>query len=231
MDTLVGRGFVGFMGVRLIEKDGVVQLAFEDPKKGKPFFIDFATAEWQRKIAGGLAKNHIFRKALGATDTKPRICDATAGFGTDAIMALALGCEVVALERSPIVAKVLRNGLDRAGREDKKLKLFLARLELLEGDSVEQLKTLQPRPDVVYLDPMFDKPKKSAKSPKAMQLLQELLGVDGDTAANEQKLFAAAWDACRKRVVVKRPLKAVALRADPTHSFKGQSVRYDVYVK
>lgn len=223
-------GLSVFMGVRLVDQNGILQLAFDDPKKGKPFFIDFLTPDWQRKFSAGLAKNHIFRKALGAIDKRPRVCDATTGFGSDAVMALALGCEVVAFEKSPLVAKVLKNGIDRAGREDKKLKLMFARMELFEGDAVEQLRHLVPRPDVVYLDPMFDKPKKSAKSPKAMQILQELLG-DGVSAADEQALFAAAWEACRSRVVVKRALKAKAIKPNPTHSYKGQSIRYDVYVR
>ncbi len=230
MDIMVVNGVGVRMAVKLIEQEGAVGLAFSDETKGKPFFVDFLTPGWKKNFTDGLPRNHIFRRALGAATAKPRVCDATAGFGSDAVLALAMGCEVVALERSTLVAKVLRDGVQRAARQDLQMKLMFARLELLEGDAMEQLGSLNPRPDVVFLDPMFDKPKKKAKSPKSMQMLQELLG-QPPTEAEEEKLFAVAWDTCRKRVVVKRPIKARALRPGAAHSFKGQSVRYDVYIK
>jgi 16S rRNA (guanine1516-N2)-methyltransferase len=230
VEFVVDAGAGNKMAVKLVEQEGAIGLAFTDPKKGKPFFVDFLTPTWKRNFSEGLSRNHIFRRALGASSAKPRICDATAGFGTDAVMALSLGCEVVAFERSALVAKVLRDGVNRAARQNMELKLLFARLQLMEGDAIENLATLSPKPDVVYLDPMFDKPKKKSKSPKSMQLLQELLG-QPPTKEEEEKLFTAAWSACRSRVVVKRPIKAHALRPNVTHSFKGQSVRYDVYVK
>ncbi len=230
MDALVAGRFGFDMGVKLVNQEGVVGLAFADEKKGKPYFVDFLTPTWKRNFKDGLPRNHIFRRALGAATDKPLICDATAGFGGDAMLALCLGCEVVALEKSSVVAQVLRDGIDRARREDLNMKKIFARLKLIEGDSVAVLGELAPKPDVVYLDPMFDKPKKKAKSPKAMQMLQELLG-EPPTAEDELKLFEAAWKVCVRRVVIKRPIKARALKAGPTHSYKGQSVRYDVYVK
>lgn len=218
------------MAVKLVEQEGALGLAFEGNTKVKPYFVDFQTSTWRKHFKDGLPRNHIFRRALGAAVNKPRVCDATAGFGGDAVMALALGCEVVALEKSPLVAKVLRDGINRAARQDLQMKQMFARLHLLEGDAIEHLGSLMPKPDVVYLDPMFDKPKKKAKSPKSMQLLQELLG-ESPGADEEQRLFQAAWAACTNRVVIKRPLKAKALIPNVTHSFKGQSIRYDVYTK
>jgi 16S rRNA (guanine1516-N2)-methyltransferase len=223
-------------GVKLIVGSGGIGLAFADKKRGKPYFVDFLTASWRARFNQPLARNHIFRRALGAQkDGEPlHILDATAGFGQDALLALSLGpgCRVVAVERSPVVAMVLRDGLERAAREDALLREKLKRFEVVEMDAAAYLAVLPPErsPDVVYLDPMFQKPKKSAKSPKEMQLLQELF--DGASAlSDDDKLFAAAWSAARRRVVVKRPLKARAIKSAPAHSFKGQSIRYDVYVK
>lgn len=218
------------MAVKLVELEGATGLAFVDEKRGKPFIVDFLSPTWRKHLQQGLARGHIFRKALGAVKSLPTVCDATAGFGSDAVLALALGCEVWAIERSPLVLRVLRDGVERAVREEASVRELFDRFHLIEGDAREVLPKLAPRPDVVYLDPMFDKPKKSAKSPKAMQMLQELLG-DAPSAADELQLFQTAWDVAVKRVVVKRPLKAKALRPMPTHSYKGQSVRYDVYVK
>lgn len=212
------------MAVKVVECDGALALAFDDSSRGKPFYVDFLTPSWRKILQRGLPRSHIFRRALGAN--VDRVCDATAGFGGDAVMALSLGCRVVAVERSADVARVLRDGVERAAREYE----MFERMQIYEGDANLVLTHLEVRPDVVYLDPMFDKPKSSAKSPKAMQLLQELLGV-GPSLEEELRLFDAAWDACVRRVVVKRPLKAPALKLSPTHVYKGQSIRYDVYVK
>lgn len=217
-------------GLQLVVSDGGLGLGFVDSKKGKPYYVDFLSNSWKARLRQGLAKSHIFRRALGSDCS--RVVDATAGFGQDAVMAVALGCEVVAVERSPVVAEILRDGIERAKREDSEFAKKLEQLHIVEADALTYLQKVAKaeRPDVVYLDPMFVKPKKTSKSPKEMQLLQELL--EGTVKEGEDEaLFAAAFEVALQRVVVKRPLKARALKAGPTHSFKGQSVRYDVYIK
>jgi 16S rRNA (guanine1516-N2)-methyltransferase len=161
-----------------------------------------------------------------------KVVDATAGFGQDALMILSMGFEVTAVERSKEVMNVLEDGIERARREDVGMKKAFEKLKIVQADTRDYLAGLkaEEKPDVVYLDPMFDKPKKKAKSPKEMQLLQELLG-QPPAPEEEMQLFDAAFKAAKKRVVVKRPIKARALKPSPAHSYKGQSVRYDVYVK
>jgi 16S rRNA (guanine1516-N2)-methyltransferase len=196
-----------------------------DKKRGKPFHVDFLSAAWKARFQTPLGRNHIFRRALGIKDEPLHLIDATAGFGQDSLLAASLGCKVTAVERSKAVAALLKDGIERATREDVQLRLKLAKVEIVNADAVEYL--TGKTPDVVYIDPMFEKPKKSAKSPKEMQLLQELL----ESAPGEEiRLFEAAMTAARARVVIKRPLKARAHKT-PSHSFKGQSIRYDVYVK
>lgn len=221
-------------GVKLLIGERGLGLAFADSSRGKPYYLDFSSSSWRARFERPLARSHIFRRALGSSGGM--LVDATAGFGQDAVMALTLGFSVTAIERSPVVHEVLQDAIARAGAgEDEILRPALQRLRLICGEARELLRELSP--DVVYLDPMFEKPKKSAKSPKEMQLLQELLSpapssvAAAAVAAEEGELFAAAWEAARHRVVVKRPLKARALKAGPTHSYKGQSIRYDVYVK
>lgn len=203
----------GDAGVRLIVELDRVSLGFGDPKRGKPFAVDFATAAWRARLARPLPRAHILRRALGDPRT---IIDATAGFGGDAALMQGLGAEVTAIERSPVVAALLADGLARAPD---------VRVKLVRAEATEYLKTA--RAEVIYLDPMFTKPKSTAKSPKEMQLLQEILSPPDDEAA----LFAAAWGAATKRVVVKRALKGPPIRPAPSHTFRGQSVRYDVFVK
>ncbi len=218
------------VAVKLIETTAGVGLAFQETKLGKPYFVDFQSVSWRARFQKGLPRNHIFRRALGAMGQPLKLVDATAGFGQDAVMAQTLGCDVTALERSPEVARVLQDGLKRAA-EDELLRSKLKHIRVVQADALEWLEKLAPAdaPDVIYIDPMFDKPKKSAKSPKEMQLLQALLPpvVPGE----EEKLLELAIQVARQRAVVKRPLKTRAVLRAPTHSFKGQSVRYDVYMK
>lgn len=215
-------------GVKLLVGASGLALAFVDKTRGKPFLIDFLALSWRSRFQQPLAKNHIFRRALGVRDEPLTVVDATAGFGQDAMLAVTLDCRVTALERSPVIATLLRDAVDRA-REDDVLRIKMKQIRIECTDAVTWLGALSERPDVVYLDPMFDKPKKSAKSPKEMQLLQELL--DPVAPGEEEALLAAALAATKGRVVVKRPLKARALQTAPSHSFKGQSIRYDVYVR
>lgn len=228
VDCCVG-GSLAVTGVELVNTEFGVGLGFVDKKRGKPYFVDFSTISWRTRLLKGLPRNHIFARALGVRDEKLKVIDATAGYGQDAAMALCLGCEVVAIEQSPLVAAVLRDGIQRALNDETIASVF-KRIQMVEGDARQYLSQLpeDQRPDVVYLDPMFDKPKKTAKSPKNMQLLQELLGES--SVPELEKLFDTAFSVARERVVVKLPLKGRALKASPAHSFKGQSIRYDVYL-
>lgn len=218
----------GTKGAKAVVGDLTLGLGFADPKRGLPYYVDFLGRAWKSRLTGGLPKTHIFRRAFGYRGEPLRVIDATAGFGQDAIMALCLRCEVIAVERSPVVVAVLRNGVMRAMKEDESISHVFENLSIVEADAEVFLKQVSPA-DVVYLDPMFMKPKRSAKSPKEMQLLQELL--DPPASGDEERIFHAALENARNRVVVKRPLKARALVRTPNHSYKGQSIRYDVYLK
>lgn len=221
----------GVMGVKLVVGSGVLSLAFADKKRGKPYAVDFLSTVWRSRWHQGLARNHIFRRALGVRDEPVKVVDATAGFGQDAAMMATLGCYVVAVERSPVVGLLLKDGLERARFDGENLRAKLDLIQVVEGDSVDYLTRLEASdlPDVVYIDPMFDKPKKAAKSPKEMQLLQELL--PRTPVEDTVRLMDVAMAKARDRVVVKQPLKARAIKPNPTHMFKGQSIRYDVYIR
>ena len=96
------------------------------------------------------------------------------------------------------------------------------------GNAIDILVTLDVKPDCVYIDPMFPpKRKKSALAKKSMTVLRDLLGNDEDKEA----LFAQAYQAATKRVVVKSPHHAEPLAGKPNESFSGKLLRYDVYLK
>ena len=166
----------------------------------------------------------------------PSVLDATAGLGRDAVLAAALGCDVVACERSPIVALLLRDGLARAAA-DPALAPLVARVHVEVADARAVLAALpeaalfpEGRPDVVLLDPMFPERRKSARAKGEMQLLQMLLGAP--PAGEDARLLEAALAGARRRVVVKRPVHAPAIAGvrAPDLEVPGRAARYDVYV-
>jgi 16S rRNA (guanine1516-N2)-methyltransferase len=124
------------------------------------------------------------------------------------------------IERSPIIAALLQDGLERAeGLEP------LSRLQLITGDAKEVLLELAQTSEVIYLDPMYPESGKSAAKRKEMRLFRELVGDDVDIT----ELFEIALQTARKRVVLKRPLKAPTLTR-PSHVLEGKTVRFDVYL-
>lgn len=158
-------------------------------------------------------------RALGKART---VVDATAGLGRDSVLIACMGYRVIALERSAPVAALLRDGVQRAVAAGL---LAEGRIEARHADACAALPALAPRPDVVYLDPMFPpKRKKSAAARKELRLLRALVGDDVDAV----ELLAASL-ACAARVVVKRPVHAPPLGPRPSATYGGKLVRYDVY--
>ncbi len=205
-----------------------------------PIWVDFLSPELERRRRQSLKSGQLLARALGVTSKKRssslKIFDATAGMGQDAwIMAwMGPGVEVVAMERSFLLYQMLKDGLRRA-----EPKISEVKLEFVLGDSTQYLLDLQnlampeveTHPyDVIYLDPMFPPSTKAALSRKEMQVFQRLLAEQDPLEMEAVALLEAALKVANERVVVKRPLKAKALRAGVSHSFKGQAVRYDMYL-
>ena len=156
----------------------------------------------------------------------PTAVDATAGLGEDSLLLAAAGFSVTMFEKDPVIAALLRDALERAANEPQ-LAGIVARMTLVEGDSVAGLRELGFSPDVVFLDPMFPERTKSAAVKKKFQLLHHL----ERPCDNEGELLDAALAAHPRKVVIKRPLKGPRLAgAKPSHVLAGKAVRYDVLV-
>ena len=195
--------------------------------------VDFASNKLRHRRKSG--HNELVGRACGVKAAFiPCIVDATAGLGQDSFVLADSGCEVLMLERSPIVAALLADGLQRAAaNEDAHLLDTMTRLQLVEQDSFSYLQTLlEGGVDVVYLDPMFPERNKSAKVKKEMQLFHQLVGVPDGDPTEEQMLLAEARRVAKYRVVVKRPPKAPVLAGQkPNFELKSKAVRFDVYTK
>jgi 16S rRNA (guanine1516-N2)-methyltransferase len=198
------------------------------PKAPGPVRIDFAggVSQFRRRHGGG----ELIVKALGGDkQQRPSVIDATAGLGRDSFVLACWGYSVTALERSPIVASLLDDGLQRALlSEDAQLREVITRLEFKHADASDYLPSLSldERPDVIYIDPMFPPSKKSALVKKQMQAFHQVVGADHDS----DQLLVIALETAKYRVVVKRAKKSAFL-ADrkPNFSLEGKAIRFDIY--
>jgi 16S rRNA (guanine1516-N2)-methyltransferase len=196
-----------------------------------PVTVDFGSAGMRHRRRSGHME--LISKAVGQDKKRQLlILDATAGLGTDAFVLADLGCEVLLCERQPVIAELLRSGLQvAAGSPDHWLLDTVARMQLHAGDARLLAPSRLREVEVIYLDPMFPPRGKSAAVKKEMALFQQLLERDTD----EQDAVALLHWALQQsvaRVVVKRPTRAPSLAAlPPSHSISGKAVRYDVYVR
>lgn len=199
----------------------------DEPKLGAVYvdFVEGAVAH-RRKFGGG--RGQSIAKAVGLkAGATPTVVDATAGLGRDAFVLASLGCKVTLIERSPVVAALLQDGLARAAQDPEIGPWVSERMCLLQGPAVDNLLALTERPDVIYLDPMFPHKQKSALVKKEMRVFQSLVGPDLDADA----LLPAALKMANKRVVVKRPAYAGWLNEHkPSMAIETKGNRFDVYV-
>lgn len=216
-------------GLVLMQQPEQLELRQLDEPKVGAVAVDFASdaATYRRKHGGG--KGEAIAKAIGLKGQPSlRVLDATAGLGRDAFVLASLGCTVDMIERSPVVAALLCDGLHRAEQHPELASWLPQSMQLNYGVATELLANWRgEKPDVVYLDPMFPHRKKAAAVKKEMRLFQQLLGPDQDADA----LLAPALKLADKRVVVKRPSGAPYLSEQkPDIEYTGKANRFDVYL-
>ncbi len=204
----------------------LVDLAEDAPGPVRVDFVEGAVAH--RRLFGGGA-GQMIAKAVGLLPgVRPSVVDATAGLGRDAFVLAQLGCPVTLIERNPLIAALLEDGLQRAA-QDAEVATIVGRMRLLCGDAIVRLNAWPDEvPQVVYLDPMFPHRDKSALVKKEMRLFRPVVGDDGDAPA----LLEAALALATHRVVVKRARKAPAIAGPkPAFALEGNSSRFDIYPK
>lgn len=183
--------------------------------------------DYRRQHGGG--RKQPIAKAVGIKPgVNPTVLDATAGLARDAFVLASLGCNVTLVEKSPVLCALINDGIRRA-LEAKTIDSIINRFtNLVNTDCNIYLEHLDSdsRPDVIYIDPMFPKKRKSALVKKDMQILQKLIGED----MNSELLVENALKYAKKRVVVKRPTRANhILQQAPDILIDGKTTRYDIY--
>lgn len=198
---------------------GVLELRGPGDRPGTGARVDLGAA-----VARGFRQLPLVR-AMG--ERAETVADATAGLLGDAWLLALAGFRVTAFERSPLVARLVRDGLARAARDPRVDAAALARLTFVEGDAVAILG--EQSFDAVLVDPMFPpKRKATALARKDVRLLRAAVGDDPDA----DRLFAAARRAARIRVAVKRADDSpdIAGAPAPDLRFEGRTARFDVYL-
>jgi 16S rRNA (guanine1516-N2)-methyltransferase len=118
----------------------------DEPKLGA-IYVDFisGTMAHRRRFGGG--RGEAVAKAVGIKGSyRPNVVDATAGLGRDAFVLASLGCRVRMLERNPVVAALLDDGLQR-GYQDAEIGPWLReRMTLLHASSLTALAELDSPP-------------------------------------------------------------------------------------
>lgn len=191
-----------------------------------PVFVDFTIGalRYRRQFGGG--RKEALARAVGLKANRcPFVLDATAGLGRDSFILASLGCRVLLVERSAIVAVLLADGLARAGR-DPEVAGIVVRMTVMQADCLT-MGHLEPAPDVIYLDPMYPHRSKSALVKKEMRLVRALVGDDSDAGL----LLDWARGHHGVRVVVKRPQGAPHLNnSKPSTVISGKNSRFDIYL-
>lgn len=193
--------------------------------------VDLDSPVMRRRRAESL-KSQNLGKALGLKRiANPSVLDATAGLGTDSLLMAAAGCRLMMMERNPVVHALLADGMLRAQSGEAEIKNIVSHMNLICGDFLEYEFDGKDgnagKYDIVYLDPMFQGKKNSARAGKSMYLLQQLILDHSD----EELMLEKALGIAKKRVVVKRArLTKLAGNKKPDISFSGSSNRYDVYL-
>ena len=204
-------------------------------KLGGAITIDFCGGKTQHRRHFGGGRGQPLAKAIGLKGgVNPTVVDATAGLGKDAFVIANLGAQVMLIERSPILAALLEDGLGRASHNPELKTIVTDCMNLVTADAIEWLTNLptEQYPDVVYMDPMYPHRNKSALVKKEMRVLRELVGEDEDAS----QLLHVALTCAKRRVTVKRPRTAPILSGSilnnrkPNSTVESKNTRYDIYV-
>ena len=200
-------------------------LALQDTySRQKPLTIEFSRLERRLRQAGR-------RSELLVQAVKPRqglkVMDCTAGLGTDALILAYLGCEVVLVERSRVIASLLDDAIARA-RNYPSLTSAAGRMRLICTEAASMIEN-NPLPDLIYLDPMFPVKNGTALVKGGMQLLQKFLGPDRDCL----ELLESVLESGVSKTVLKRPPRDSEWSPPrrPDQVLESRNAKFEVYLQ
>ncbi|WP_348769426.1 class I SAM-dependent methyltransferase [Buchnera aphidicola] len=194
----------------------------------KTIKVDFLSKQNNYRCLKFKKKHEALYKALGIKKNYfPYVIDATAGFGKDAFLMSFWGCYVIMIERNPVIAALLKDGLQRAYKNKNIGNWLKKRLHLIFCDSFKMLDMPILKPDIIYLDPMYPLNKKKALPKKNMQILRNII----KNSDNYENLLNISRKFAKKRIIVKRPSYAKPLLENKVKfSINNKNNRFDIYL-
>ena len=143
------------------------------------------------------------------------ILDCTAGLGRDGVLLSKLGYDVTMIEKNPILILMLNNYLSRT--KDVKAKL-------LYGDSLSYVRIAKKIFDYIYIDFMFEK-KNNAKPSKYDLFLRSI----NYNENNKLTFIEEMINYCKKRIIVKEPIKSKSKIIDCDFEIKTKLIKYKIF--
>ncbi|MFS0656735.1 class I SAM-dependent methyltransferase [Bacillus sp. 179-C3.3 HS] len=176
---------------------------------GEKFFFHPSSAMFRvKRILRGEHDPLIEAAQLQPGDS---MLDCTLGLGSDAITASCVvgpSGEVVGIEKNPMTALLVKEGLNTWETGLVEADDALKRISVMCGDSIEQLKKFPDRSfDVVYFDPMFEE---TIQESASIAPLRHVAEHDFD----HQVAIREALRVARKRVVLKDHWKSTRFTTD-----------------
>ena len=172
-----------------------------DRPEGSHFFsLNMAELRIQNLRKG--QRDHLLEALIGrgASHQPLSVLDCTCGFGADAAVAsfgLPAGSRVDALEVSPLLEAVTSWGFSHFVHKKDDVTAALRRISLRRGDYRDYLLSDEgPVYDVLYFDPMFQRPVEASCQFQPVRAIMEHGGLTRD-------LIERALQKARRRVVIK----------------------------
>ena len=181
----------------------------------------FTSGKFSKRISQYQTET-LLKKAIGwQSRGQKHILDATGGLGHDSFILALLGQKITLLEKNTGLCILIEEALNNL----PKLSYFNSarnNISIINKDSRAFL-TSAEHFDVIYIDPMFNSDKKLKRS-KQMEFLANYLAEFDDPSIDfYQTKF--------KRIVIKKEFRSSSgIKDDPAISFKGASIKYDVYL-
>ena len=207
---------------------------FEIVSPSGNLLIDFFTN--QTKYWRPISKhNDLLAKACGKSKTSDRnkkiVWDLTAGLAEDSMLMARLGFKVQSFERNPAIFYLLQQARAILNFQLKSLSEFetpvFTNADFLNLD-ITKLPAVTP--NIIYYDPMFVIPNRTAKPKKEIQVLHDVLSLESNSENEEILVLKKALKIASEKVIVKRWIKAPPVLEKPNFIVKGNSVRFDCYL-
>lgn len=196
-------------------------LYFKDVDDKSTFTVDFLKGDILFRLKSSGKKQPLL-KALDLSKNQ-NILDLTAGLGRDALTLAYHGCEVLALERHPLLFLMLKYASENLSK-DAFFKNIKGSMNFEWSESTDYLFETDKKWDAVYLDPMYPHEDKTAKSKKDVEFLKRI----ASPTQNLEDLLKLAISKAHNRVILKRPPGAEVILT-PHHHVEGSLVRFDIY--